>query len=121
MWERSAFKARFLFEDVVMSYDSDDFGFKKILIVTLLVVSAIFFAVVNYLMNNVINASTDDLKALSVYSTQLNSEEFNMAVANAFDDGSVKMGEYKSLQTLYEKLRKEQVAKNLEDKVSHAK
>lgn len=106
-----------------MSYDSYDsyFIFKRNLIVGLLVFVSLVTFVVTYLIDNVINASVDDLKNLTVYSTELNSKEFNMAVADAFDDGSVKMGEYVSLRYLYEKLRKEQVAKNLEDKVSHAK
>lgn len=107
-----------------MSYHSDDSGIDKMFIAVLLVLTAIALLVGSYLMDNVVNASADNLKVLTLHSEQLNSEEFNMAIANAFDDGAIKMGEYRSLITLYEKLRKEQVSKNLEDKVSkvsHAK
>ncbi|MGL4771430.1 MAG: hypothetical protein ACRC2I_11135 [Plesiomonas shigelloides] len=97
--------------------DSERSAFLRMLFITGTVMATIMYFSFTYVMNNIVSASTNDLETLTKYSKQLNSEEFNKAVAQAFDDGSIKAGEYRDLQTLYEKIKKEQAMKELEKEV----
>ncbi len=97
--------------------DSERSAFLRQLFITAAVMAPIMYFSFIYVMDNVVSASTNDLKMLTEYSKQLNSEEFNKAVAQAFDDGSIKAGEYRDLQSLYEKIKKEQAINELKKEV----